>query len=184
MAADGPRDGKIDEKGHCEEVRKIATSVDWPCEVKTLFREENLGCRRGVSGAIDWFFKHESEGIILEDDVVPSVTFFRFCQELLERYRHDERVMSISGNNFQGEHKVTSNSYYFSRYNHLWGWATWKRAWKHYDHEMVHWPKFRDSNGLKAWSDGNESFEIYWNKIFNICCGDIDTWDCQWVFSC
>src|SRR5690606_34245197 len=97
IAADGPRPHKEGEAERCEECRKIASEVDWPCEVHTLFREENLGCGRAVSGAITWFFEHVEEGIILEDDTLPGPGFFRFCSELLERYRHDTRVMAVSG---------------------------------------------------------------------------------------
>ena len=92
VAADGPRAGISSETGKCEQTRQIATQVDWDCEVKTLFRSENLGCRVAVSSAIDWFFENEPEGIILEDDCLPHPTFFHFCQELLERYQHDQRI--------------------------------------------------------------------------------------------
>ena len=120
VAADGPREDYGEEE-RCQEARQIATKVDWLCEVKTLFRDRNLGCRLGVSTAIDWFFEHEGEGIILEDDCVPSQSFFRYCAELLERYRHDERIMCISGNNFQQGTQLEPHSYYFSRYNHMLG---------------------------------------------------------------
>ena len=184
VGADGSRDGKIDEKGRCEEVRKIATSVDWPCEVKTLFREENLGCRRGVSGAIDWFFKHEPEGIILEDDCLPSPTFFQFCQDLLEYYRNDERVMMIGGVNFQSGWRRTDNSYYFSNYTHIWGWASWRRAWQHYDVTMSQWPFIRDYGYLKDIYK-NQRLIQNWTHIFEQVYQErIDTWDYQWHLAC
>src|SRR5262249_20722231 len=129
VAADGPRDGNADEAKRCAEVRRIATQVDWPCEVQTLFRERNLGCRQAVSSAITWFFEQEQEGIILEDDCLPSPSFFPYCAELLARFRNDERIMCITGCNFQQDMKGYPYSYYFSKYHHVWGWATWRRAW-------------------------------------------------------
>jgi hypothetical protein len=153
--------------------------------VKTLFRDRNLGCRIGVSTAIDWFFQHEEEGIVPEDDCLPSASFFPYCAELLARYRHDERVMCVSGDNFQLGRVVTQFSYYFSRCIHCWGWATWRRVWKLYDREMTLWPAFRDGGGLKAWSAGDERFEKYWLAVFeSISNVNIDTWDYQFVFTC
>jgi hypothetical protein len=185
VAADGPRQYRAGELERCEEVRKIATSVDWPCEVKTLFRIENLGCKYGVSGGINWFFENEEEGIILEDDVLPIPSFFEYCDELLARYRHDMRVGVISGCNLITKHFTPTQSYYFSRYNHVWGWASWRRAWQYYDVNMKAWPNLRDKGGIKTISDRNKLFEFYWSAIFDNTyrCG-IDTWDYQWTFSC
>ena len=185
IAADGPRKGRKNEKKLCQEVKKITAEVDWPCKVKTLFRDKNLGCRHAVSSAIDWFFEHEEQGIILEDDCLPSQSFFGYCQELLEYYKHDSRIMVISGNNFQQKRTVNQDSYYFSRYNHCWGWATWRRAWKYYDNNMQLWPTFKKNNGLEAWADGNKLFIRYWTKIFNdVSANKIDSWAYIWTFSC
>ncbi len=137
ITADGPRPDRPAEAKLCSEVRAIASAVDWPCEVKTLFRESNLGCKAGVSSGITWFFSHEDEGIILEDDVLPVPTFFNFCDEMLERYRDDARVSMISGCNLISNHFSPKQSYFFSRYNLIWGWATWRRAWQHYDVAMT-----------------------------------------------
>jgi hypothetical protein len=184
VAGDGPRD-RPGELALCEETRAIATMVDWPCEVRTLWRDSNLGCRIGVSSAIDWFFSHEEEGIILEDDCAPSPSFFLYCSELLERYRTDNRVMCISGTNFQDGRSVTPDSYYFSRYMHCWGWASWRRAWRHYDRDMSLWPEFLASGGLRAWSGGDPLFERHWRNILQqMFRGEIDTWDYQWLFAC
>lgn len=185
VAADGPRPNREGEAARCDDVRRIATQVDWPCEVKTRFHDRNLGCRFGVSTAIDWFFEHEEEGIILEDDCLPSASFFPYCAELLERYRHDERVMCVSGDNFQSGRAVTPFSYYFSRYSDTWGWATWRRAWNLFDGEMTLWPAFRDGGGLKIWSAGDERFERYWTAIFESTShGAPDAWDYQFLFAC
>lgn len=124
IAADGPRKHREGENEKVSSVRQIVTYVDWPCDVKTLFRDENLGCKSAVSGAITWFFNHEEEGIILEDDCLPHPDFFPFCESLLKRYANDERIWVITGNNFQNGIQRGEASYYFSRYNHVWGWAS------------------------------------------------------------
>jgi hypothetical protein len=185
IAADGPRDRNRDSE-RCEAVRRIAMgAVDWPCEVRTLFRSRNLGCGRAVSGALDWFFEQEPEGIILEDDCIPSQSFFPYCTELLARYRDDARIMCISGNNLQHGRVVTPFSYYFSRYNHCWGWASWRRAWQLYDFTMASWAHCRKNQILASWSDGDPSFVKYWTEIFDrMARGEKDTWDYQWTFAC
>ena len=98
VAADGPRENRPDEAEKCAEVRRIVDNgIDWDCKVHRLYRDKNLGCKIACSSAIDWFFEHVDEGIILEDDTLPHPTFFQFCEELLKRYRDDERIMLISG---------------------------------------------------------------------------------------
>jgi len=150
IAADGSppdREGEIEK---CQKSRKIATSVDWDCEVKTLFRDKNLGCKIAISSAIDWFFENVEEGIILEDDCLPHQSFFWFCQELLEYYRNDTRIMHISGDNFQFGRKRGEGSYYFSKYSHVWGWATWRRAWKCFDINMKSFEEFKAENQINS----------------------------------
>lgn len=137
IAADGPRSSREGEAERCEQARQVVSMVDWPCEVQTLFRDKNLGCGRAVSGAITWFFEHVTEGIILEDDTLPSPDFFRYCSELLARYRDDTRIWSIAGHCLPSSMPQRSTySYFFSNWDYVWGWATWKRAWDHYDYEM------------------------------------------------
>jgi len=181
VAADGPREDRIGEAEKCAQARKIIENVDWDCEVVTLFREKNLGCRKAVSSAIDWFFENVEEGIILEDDCLPSQSFFMYCQELLEHYRQDTRIMQISGSNFIKSDM--DESYFFSKYGPVWGWATWKRAWKYYDVDMRLWPVVKvkklhhdfcfDEEEIKARED-------IFDSVYN---GAIDTWDYQWVFA-
>jgi hypothetical protein len=181
VAADGPREGYSDEKEKVMKVRKIATNVDWPCELKTLIRDKNLGCKKGVSSAITWFFEQEEQGIILEDDCVPHLDFFSFCENLLDRYFLDERVSVVTGNNFQNSKWRGDASYYFSKYNHCWGWATWRRAWKHYQEDINFWPEWKTSDAWKKYkSDKIE--RVYWQKIFDsYYSGQIDTWDYPWT---
>jgi hypothetical protein len=183
VAADGPRPNRSGEVGRCEEVRRIATNVDWPCEIKTLFRETNLGCKTGVSGGINWFFKHEEAGIILEDDCLPHPDFFRFCDELLERYAKDECVAVISGSNFLKGNRRGESTYFFSKYNHCWGWATWRRAWQYYDGDLFFWPAWSSSTTWKNLvSDWTE--RRYWRKIFDrVYANEIDSWAYPWTAS-
>lgn len=184
VAADGPRPSRHGELDRCKEVRRIATSIDWPCRVTTLLRDSNLGCKRAVSSAITWFFEYEAEGIILEDDCLPSPDFFRYCDELLERYREDERVMCISGDNFISDHWQPETSYYFSRYAHIWGWATWARAWRHYQVDVARQgePSIESVLG-KALSDSSRA-RRYWTSVLRrVAEGRIDTWDYQWAYT-
>ena len=130
VVADGPRDSRPGEAARCEQTRAIIKRVDWDCEVITNFADRNMGCKLRVSSGIDWIFEQVEEAIILEDDCLPDPSFFRFCDEMLERYRDNERVGMVSGGNLQfGRHRGTG-SYYFSKYTHIWGWASWRRAWK------------------------------------------------------
>jgi len=185
VAADGPRPDRAGELRRCSEVRRIATSVDWPCEVSTLFRESNVGCKMAVSSAISWFFEREPQGIILEDDVLPMPSFFGYCDELLTRYRDDERVMMISGCNLIADRFSVDESYFFARSCHIWGWASWRRAWRHFDIRIPAWPAWRDSGGLKKLAYGNRLFEFYWRHKFNSCHGGGENaWDYQWTFAC
>src|SRR5262245_2534196 len=184
VVADGPRKHLPNEVGYCEEARRIATQIDWNCELMTNFSTENLGCAERVSTGIGWVFKQVDEAIILEDDCLPHPTFFRFCDEMLETFRDDERIMSISGDNFQFGRKRWRYSYYFSRYVHIWGWASWKRAWKHYELKMPLWPTVKAEGWLNdMFPDRREA--RYWDYIFEQTYeGKTDTWDYQWLFAC
>ncbi len=184
VVADGPRTDRPDEAEKCEVARKIIERVDWQCEVLTNYSEVNLGCKQRVSSGLDWVFKNVEEAIILEDDCVPHPSFFRFCEELLDYYRDDERIMVISGDNFQFGRKYTEYSYYFSRYNHCWGWATWRRAWHYYDIEMKLWSKIRDDKWLKCILEEPRAVK-YWSKIFQATYDDnINSWAYRWTFAC
>ena len=183
VAADGPRVDRVGEAEKVAKVREIATAVDWPCEVKTLFREENLGCKFAVSGGITWFFEHEEQGIILEDDCLPHPDFFVFCETLLDRYATDDRVWVITGDNFQNGVRRGEASYYFSRYNHVWGWASWRRAWQKADMDIRFWPEWKASAAWREfWPDSTA--RKYWEKILDrMHRAEIDTWDYLWTAS-
>ena len=183
VVADGPRADRPGEDQECAQVRAIIDRVDWDCEVLKNYADVNLGCRRRVSSGINWVFDTVEEAIIIEDDCLPHPTFFRFAEELLDRYRDDRRIMSISGQNVQFGRKRTDYSYYFSRYNHCWSWASWRRAWQHYDLDMKLWPEIRDGNFLADVLGDSHAVKV-WTKTFELCYeGKIDTWDFQWAFA-
>jgi hypothetical protein len=183
IAADGPRKDNHNDKESVEQVREIATKVDWPCEVKKLFREENLGCKNAVCFGIDWFFENEEHGIILEDDCVPHFEFFAFCESLLERYAKDDRIWAITGDNFQNGIMRGDGSYYFSRFNHVWGWASWRRAWVKRDMSIRFWPEWRASSEWKSWLPDKIERQ-YWTNIFDkMYCCEIDSWAYPWTAS-
>jgi len=181
VAADGHRADRAGEAARVESVRKIATAVDWPCDVKTLFRDQNLGCKRAVSGAITWFFEHEEKGIILEDDCLPHPDFFNFCETMLDYYRDDERVDVITGNNFQNGQQRGTASYYFSKYNHCWGWASWRRVWRHYQGDLSFWPDWKQSDEWRSHCPDKVE-RHYWEKTFDqVHAGGIDSWAYPWT---
>jgi hypothetical protein len=182
VAADGPRSDRPRELELCAQVRRVATAVDWPCDLKVLFRDENLGCGRAVFGAISWFFDNEPEGIILEDDTLPDATFFTYCSELLARYREDTRVMSICGSGYGDAHRFGRSSYTFSRVFDPWGWASWRRAWQLHDGSLRGFEQCMRVLG----NVGPRGFDCsaYWSREFtNTANGAIDTWDYPWMFS-
>lgn len=186
VAADGPRSDRLGEAEKVKLVRDyVMDHVDWECEVKTLFRENNLGCRVAVSSAIDWFFENEEMGIILEDDCLPNHTFFVFCEQLLYYYLDDKRVMAISGSNPLQDWKSALQSYHFSYYGGIWGWATWKRAWKYYDIDMKLWSNHEVRQAIRGVIGSDEHFkyrEEVFSKINKQPCA-YDTWDYQWLFA-
>lgn len=185
IAADGPRPDRPGEAERCEEARRVATNVTWDCDVKTLFREENLGCRRAVSSAIRWFFDTEEMGIILEDDCVPEQSFFPFCSELLERYRNESKVLNINGWSPLAVDGRLKSSYSFSRYPHIWGWASWRRAWDTYQADPTAWRQVSRDGTLKNLLGGDANLARHWEDMFNRVYFDgLDTWDYQWSFSC
>ena len=186
IAADGPRRDYPADETSCNQVRKIVSDIQWPCEVLYLFRQENLGCKLALSDAITWFFKHVEQGIILEDDCLPVSSFFYFCSDMLERYKNDPHIFQITGNNFQQGISRGAGSYYFSKYAHIWGWATWKRAWDYYDLELSNWPLFRMRKEYQAFF-ASEAEKKYWTKKLDHYYNNpekADYWSLQWQFAC
>jgi hypothetical protein len=182
IAADGPRGDKEGEDEKCEDTKNIVLNgIDWNCEVKTLFRTENLGCGSAVSKAIDWFFLHEEYGIILEDDCVPGESFFNFCKELLIKYKTESRIMMISGCSFQ-KRSYDSNSYYYSRYIHIWGWATWRRAWEYYQFKPADNAVQINSELTEIFGEAKER-EVWVRNVLNAASGAVNTWDYQWMYA-
>lgn len=184
VIADGPRSNKAGEAGKVAETRAIIERVDWDCEVLTNYSEVNMGCKNRVSSGLDWLFQQVEDAIILEDDCVPDPSFFQFCQEMLNRYKGDQRIGMVSGDNFQFGRCRNNDSYYFSKYVHIWGWATWRDRWQNsYDVELKKWPVVRDEGWLVDLL-GNEKEASAWRAVFEKMYNKkIDTWDYQWVFA-
>ncbi|MGQ4646875.1 glycosyltransferase family A protein [Lyngbya aestuarii] len=184
VIADGPRTDRPGEAEKCAATRAIIERVDWECEVLKNYSEINLSCAKRVSSGLNWVFEQVEDAIILEDDCVPHPSFFRFCEELLERYKDDSRVVSISGQNVQFGRQRTEYSYYFSRYNHCWGWATWKRAWQYFDFEMKLWPEVKKHNFLGDILIEPQAIK-HWTETFQSTYdGQINSWANRWTFAC
>lgn len=183
--ADGPRPDRPDEAGKCAATRAVIDRIDWPCEVAKKYSDVNLGCGLGVTSAIDWVFDHADRAIIFEDDCVAHPSFFPYCNELLERYHDDERVMQIAGTNLQCGHKRGTGSYFFSRFNTCWGWATWRRAWRHMDLSVKSWPAFRNTSWVLDRVGDVPATEYLARKIEDAyrAGGTIDYFDYPWQFA-
>jgi hypothetical protein len=183
VAADGARNQKIGEDILVERVRKIATQIDWDCELKTLFGASNSGCKLAVSSAISWFFLNEESGIIIEDDILPSLSFFYFCEQLLLKYKDDQSVGMISGTNYFFGEKVTDDDYYFSRFPYIWGWASWRRTWNTYSVTLDNCTESEISEVVNQTFQTKKCKEYFKNSIILAKNGKIDTWDYQFAFN-
>jgi hypothetical protein len=181
IIADGPR--REDERARCEAAR-AAIKVDWPCELLTNYSDKNLGCKNRVASGIDWVFEQCEEAIVLEDDCLPSASFFPYCEALLAQYRDDERVMCIGGMSlYPGSPARGDETYYFSRYGATNGWATWRRAWRTVDVDLTDWPAFKRS-GRMADIFPSHRERWFWTALFDAQhAGEINTWDFQWLFA-
>ena len=185
IAADAPRRDRPDEVRRSKEVRLIIDQIDWPCEVHTLFRVENLGCKMAVSSAISWFFEQEEYGIILEDDCLPNLSFFPFCEELLLKYKDDDRIGHIGGNCFLPDLIDKRYSYDFCSFSHIWGWASWRRVWKNYDVNFLYWKEARGRKSLRNSLFNSLREEIYFSSFISDALdgrNKINTWDTQYLF--
>lgn len=184
LIADGPRETIPIDVALTKDVRKIVSQVNWPCEVETLYAARNLGVQQRITSGLDWVFSHVDRAIILEDDCLAGDSFFNLCETLLSYYEDDKRVGAVTGNNFQDGLRRGQGSYYFSKYPHCWGWATWARAWALNDPLMRHWPDLKRSARWESLV--SDPFERrYWEKIFDqTFAGKIDSWAYRWAASC
>lgn len=181
IIADGPRPGHPTDAERCAETRAIVEQIDWPCHVQRNYAHENMGCKARVSSGLDWVFEQVERAIVLEDDCLPNKDFFLFCDELLERYATDERVWVVTGNNFQQGKRRGDAAYYFSKYNHCWGWATWRRAWQHYRVDIPFWPAWRLTKDWRRKTLDHVERKVWGDILDRIKRNEIDTWDYQWT---
>jgi hypothetical protein len=183
VVGDGPRPNRPGDSQFCEEARQIATRVDWPCDVKTRFRDDNVGCDRSIVDGLDWAFSCVTNAIILEDDCLPDESFFPYCAELLDRYHDQPDVAMISGFNGVAENKVPPESYYFGFVGSSWGWATWSDRWQKLDRRLEDWPSRRASSLgsflRRTWD------RKYYTARFDECMQSPETspWDYRWFYS-
>jgi hypothetical protein len=181
LVADGPKTDSETDFQNCSEVRRLIQNIDWPCEVFRNYADSNMGLKKRVSSGLSWVFNHVNEAIILEDDCLPHPDFFQFCAELLKRYESDKRIWTITGDNFQNGKRRGKASYYFSKYPHCWGWATWARAWKNYQEDIPFWPEWRDSG---EWRDRHcrREEERHWRGVFDkVYAGKVNSWSFPWI---
>lgn len=186
IAADAPRIGNIEDSNNCILVKEIVKQVDWDCETHYRFAEQNQGCGLGVYNAISWAFENEDRLIILEDDCVPALPFFDYCNELLELYKNDTRIWLISGNQYNEEAVTTPHSYFFSRYGHGWGWATWKRCWDAMDMSMSKYPLIIEQDLYKATYRTKKEADFFqkaFERMYNDKSLKPHTWDFQFMFA-
>jgi len=184
VVSDGPRKNNSADVELCERVKGMIDLVDWPCTVHKNYSETNLGCRNRVSSGISWFFDNVEQGIILEDDCVPDISFFPYCEELLLKFKDDDRIGHIGGTNPISELCDGKYNIYYSKHNNIWGWASWRRAWKDYDVDMRHWPEIRETE-MFAQLFSRKQDKLQWYRAFDqVYRKELDTWDYQWTFAC
>ncbi len=183
IIADGPRANQPSDLDLVQQTREVVAKVDWPCEVSRYYAQDNLGCGERLSSGLTKVFDQVTKAIILEDDCLPHPSFFNYCHELLHYYEDDRRIMAISGDNFQSGVLRGSGSYYFSKYQHCWGWATWARAWSYYDRSIADWPEVKQRGLLRGVCGSGRELQ-YWEDVFeNVYAGRIDTWDFSWTYA-
>lgn len=183
VIADGPRASVPEDINNCQKTRAIINNIDWECELLTNFAENNLGLRLRISSGLDWVFSHVEEAIILEDDCLPHPSFFDFCSNLLEKYRYDERIMTISGSNFLLDKLTIDESYTFSRFFVMWGWASWRRAWEKYDITMEDWKVYKLEKQIEGFF-AQKHIKEWLTQLFDFVYEKQHTWDIQWFYSC
>ncbi|HEY4355748.1 MAG TPA: hypothetical protein VGN16_08385 [Acidobacteriaceae bacterium] len=184
IIADGPRASRPGEAILCESAREVVRQISWPCEVSTNFSEYNLGCRDRVISGLNWAFSEVEEAVVLEDDIFPDPSFFRFCEEMLDRFRSDARVSMVTGFNIVQDRSPKDTSYFFSHLTHIWGWATWQRSWARYDEQLKDWPKIKASGEMGNLFEDPKQYR-FWERIFDQMHAGTgpNTWDYQWVYT-
>lgn len=185
LIADGPRPGHPTDGERCRQTREAVSQVNWPCRIHICYSGANLGCGRRMSSGLEWLFDQVEEAIILEDDCIPSPDFFRFCEEMIDKYRNDCRIGIISGDNFLPDeiNSSFSSSYYFTRYLHIWGWASWRRTWRQYDFHTKNFPKAISENWFGEMFERPQVAQWWARTIYSVHSGKVDTWDYQFVFA-
>jgi hypothetical protein len=184
VVADGPRPDRSGEAAQCAATRAVIEQVDWPCKVLKNYSDVNLGCKQRIASGLDWVFREVEEAIILEDDCLPHPSFFPFCELMLDRYRNDERVMMVGGTNYLLDELKIWESYFFSRYFPIWGWASWRRAWNRYDITMKEWPRLKAEAALDSFYSQLFMKKHVADMFDGAYCGRLNTWDIQWFYSC
>ncbi len=183
ISIDGPRKNNQNDFKKITIIKKIISKINWKCKIQKKFNEENLGCKVAVITAINWFFDKNEYGIILEDDCIPSLDFFSFCEHNLIKYQNNNKVMQISGNNYLIDKKKCNDSYYFTTINDIWGWATWKRAWKHFNSDISEYDYATDYEMFFNYYKNKNI--IKWMKIYfdNALNKEHNIWSTQWTYS-
>lgn len=186
LIADGPQSPELEPK--CLEVRKIVeTGIDWDCELISIYSSTNLGLAKRVQTGLDYVFSKEEAAIVLEDDTIPNNSFFRFCEDLLSKYEQDERIVHISGCNLYPKAFEGDSSYCYTSIINIWGWATWARAWKHFDLQMPCWEKEHKNKFLQKWCKSrSRETQKQTRKMFDLHCKNDDpwAWSYQWIYNC
>jgi len=183
VAVDGPRPDRPEDAARCAAVRRMAAAVDWPAEVHTRFLDANLGCRRAASSAISWFFDHVEAGVVLEDDCLPETDFFDFCAAMLARYAGTPRVMHVAGYNPHDGRRHGAADYYYSNYNLIWGWASWRRAWRCYDDDPEAFARSLQGGELGHLFATRRERIYFRQRFVDTFNGDIDSWGYVWLYS-
>ena len=181
VSADGPRTGVPADLNNCMLVREAVHSIDWECDLKVRFLDENMGCGRGIASAIDWFFENETEGIILEDDTLPVPDFFPFCSSMLEKYRDESQINMVSGTNFF-PHLTQDVNHFFTQLPAAWGWATWRRAWESYDFDINWWQDTNCRENILSHVESRIMRSYMTHCLNDVVSTKVDTWDYQWQF--
>jgi hypothetical protein len=185
VVADGPRPHRPEDAALVQQTRDVIDEIDWQCPVDKNYSDVNMTCTNRVVSGLSWAFSIVEEAIIIEDDIVSDASFFKFCSELLHRYRDDERIGSICGYQPVPDMPCVPESYYFSIYGGIWGWATWRRAWRQYDYHMQEWPQQRKSGWLKRAFPHQPHAARYFAKAWDqmLASSSELSWDFRWVYS-